>query len=182
MKQFIILMCILFSAKAINAQQKYYTKNGTIKFEASVPSFEEIKAANNSVTAILNTKTHEIAALALMKAFRFKIALMEEHFNENYVESDEYPKATFDGKLGDFDFSKANSKAQKVELEGNLHLHNKSKKIKTITTISKKDNTISLTAEFKVKPEDFDIKIPSIVQEKIAKEIIVNVSFNLKEK
>lgn len=119
-----------------------------------------------------------------MKAFRFKIALMEEHFNENYVESEEFPKATFDGKLGDFDFYKATSKAKEVELEGNLNLHNKnkSKKIKTIATISKKGNIISLTAEFKVKPEDFDIKIPSIVQEKIAKEIIINISFDLKEK
>jgi len=68
-------------------QSKKITKTGDIRFEASVPSFEEVKAQNKTATVILNPENGEIAALALIKGFRFKIALMEEHFNENYIES-----------------------------------------------------------------------------------------------
>ena len=75
------------------SQGKFLTKSGAITFEASVPSFEEVKATNDKVTAIINTETSDIAALALVKGFRFKVALMEEHFNENYAESDKFPKA-----------------------------------------------------------------------------------------
>ena len=77
------------------SQSKYLTKSGLLNFEASVEAFEEIKATNNNVTAILNTENGQFAALALVKGFRFKNALMEEHFNENYAESDEHPKAIF---------------------------------------------------------------------------------------
>ena len=94
----LIFLFVLVSVNCL-AQSKYLTKTGTVNFEASVPSFEEVKASNNSVTAILNTENGEFAALALVKGFRFKNALMEEHFNENYAESDKYPKAVFRGKI-----------------------------------------------------------------------------------
>ena len=105
MKNLFTLGLILFTV-ALFAQDKVITKNGNINFEASVPAFEEIKAKNENVTCILNTKTGEIASLALIKGFRFKIALMEEHFNENYMESDKYPKATFKGTIINFELSK----------------------------------------------------------------------------
>ena len=74
------------------SQEKYLTKTGLLNFEASVPSFEEIKATNTNVTAIFNAANGQFATLALVKGFRFKNALMEEHFNESYAESDSYPK------------------------------------------------------------------------------------------
>ena len=77
------------------SQEKYLTKSGVLNFEASVEAFEEIKATNTNVTAILNTANGQFAALALVKGFRFKNALMEEHFNESYAESDEYPQSYF---------------------------------------------------------------------------------------
>ena len=94
----------LFTLLSVNiyAQDKYMTKTGTVNFEASVPSFEEVAASNKSVTAILNTENGEFAALTFVKAFKFKNALMEEHFNENYAESSEYPKAIFKGKISNF--------------------------------------------------------------------------------
>ena len=88
------------------AQEKYSTKNGTIVFEASVPSFEEVKAKNENVSAILNVETGDFASLVLINGFRFKVALMEEHFNENYMESSKFPKAILKGKLKDFSTSK----------------------------------------------------------------------------
>ena len=102
------LFYILFFVSAFNfAQEKYLTKTGELSFEASVPSFEEVAAKNNSVTALLNTENGEIAVLALIKGFRFKNALMEEHFNENYAESTKFPKALFKGQIVNFSLDKS---------------------------------------------------------------------------
>ena len=105
-------MLFLFIGILPVSAQKYATKTGSLKFEASVESFEEVAAENKNTSAILESSTGEIAVLTLMKGFRFKIALMEEHFNENYVESDKFPKATFKGKVEDFDASKLSSTAK----------------------------------------------------------------------
>ena len=95
---FLILLVISKSF----SQNKYITREGIIEFESQIETFEPIKAKQNSVTSVFNADTGEIAVLALVKGFRFKNALMEEHFNENYVESDTYPKTTFKGKILDF--------------------------------------------------------------------------------
>src|SRR6476620_10100997 len=118
------------------AQSKVLTKTGKISFEASVPAFEEVKAKNESATVVLNTATGEIASLALVKGFRFKVALMEEHFNENYMESDSYPKATFKGKIQDFDASKLTSTAQTYTIKGKMEMHGKTKEISIPASIS----------------------------------------------
>lgn len=153
------------------AQGKYLTKTGTLNFEASVPSFEEVAAKNNSVTAILNTANNEFAALALVKGFRFKNALMEEHFNENYAESDEYPKAIFKGKVTD------------NTIKGELTFHGVSKHLDDIPiTITKKDDHIIMSGSFMVKASDFDIKIPKIVKSKVAEDIKVSFEFQLEKK
>ncbi|MDH7448062.1 YceI family protein [Aquimarina sp. 2201CG14-23] len=175
----IIFLLFLYISVGVFAQEKYLTKKGTINFEASVPSFEEVKAKNSTVTAILNADNGEFAALALMKGFRFKNALMEEHFNENYIESDEYPKAVFKGKFIDFD--KSNIKNEYL-IKGTLTLHGKSKDIEVKGTVSKDDDTISVSSSFITKPEEFDIKIPSIVSKKIADDISVSLNFSLKKK
>ncbi len=173
----LILYLLVFLPGCILAQEKYITKKGTISFEASVPSFEEIKANNSTVTAILNADNGKFAALALMKGFRFKNALMEEHFNENYIESDDYPTATFKGKLVNFD--KYDIKNEYI-IKGTLLLHGESKEIETKAIFNRDGDAISITSTFITKPEEFDIKIPSIVGNKIADEISVSFSFILK--
>ena len=178
MKKIIFLALFSISISAI-AQSKYLTKTGQLNFEASVPSFEEVAAKNESVTAILNTENGEFAALALVKGFRFKNALMEEHFNENYIESSKYPKAIFKGKIENFDVSKLNEKEQKFTINGTLELHGKTKNIVSIALIKKSGNTIIIDNTFTVKPEDFDIKIPSVVSQKVAKTVDVSCHFSL---
>ncbi len=171
--------CVLiFNINCISQSNKYLTKKGNIQFEASVPSFEEVKAKNNSVTAILNIENGEIAALALIKGFRFKNALMEEHFNENYIESNKFPKATFKGKLINFE---KNSSINKYPIKGVLTLHGKSKNISITASLHRNDNSLTITSSFICKPEDFDIKIPKIVNNKIAKEIIITLDFQLEK-
>ena len=165
------------------AQSKYLDKNGVLIFEASEKLFEEVKAVNKSVTAIYNDETNEIASLALMKGFHFKNSLMEEHFNENYIESNTYPKATFKGTLVNFNAAE-NFDADIIEVvvKGVLEVHGKQKEIETTLTMQKVDDTISMTGEFKVTPSDFEIEIPKIVRNKIAKEILVRLDFKLVKK
>ncbi len=176
-------ICILFVAVLLSftvIEEKKQTKTGTITFEASVPSFEEVKAKNEAVTCILNTSNGEIAALALMKGFRFKVALMEEHFNENYVESSKYPKATFKGKIEGFDNSKITSTAKEYTLKGKLELHGKSKDINVKAKLKKTGETINLVSDFTVNTDDFGIKIPSVVSKKVSKNVKVSLDFDLK--
>lgn len=182
MKKPIFIFLYLLLSVSCFAQDKYFTKNGEVSFEASVPSFEEIKAKSTTVTAILNADTGELAALTLMKGFRFKIALMEEHFNENYVESDQYPKATFSGKLENFRLEDIGDKDSTFPLEGILNLHGKDKNLKTTASVSRDGNNILIRTKFMVKPEDFNIKIPGLVSEKIAKEVGIDVNFSLQKK
>jgi hypothetical protein len=172
-----LILCLLSFSPIV---EKKITKTGTITFEASVPSFEEVKAKNDAVTAILNTENGEIAALALMKGFRFKVALMEEHFNENYIESNKYPKATFKGKIENFDASKLSSTAQEYTVKGKLELHGKSKDLNIKAKLKKNGETINLISDFKVNVDDFDIEIPSVVSKKLSKQVNVSLDFNLK--
>ena len=175
-----LVYCILFLSATLYSQNKYLTKTGTVDFEASVPSFEEVKAQNSSATAILNTENGEFAALVLVKGFRFKNALMEEHFNENYAESDNYPKATFKGNIDGFDF---NSNETSYNLTGVLTFHGKTQTLKNITvTISKNGSNINMNGNFKTTASNFDIKIPKIVSNKIAEDINVSFKFLLMKK
>jgi len=176
--RFILVLIILTIYNCMYAQ-KYTTKTGNIKFEATVPSFEEVAGENKTASAVVESSTGDIAVLALMKGFRFKVALMEEHFNENYVESDKYPKATFKGKIEGFDVSKLTSEPKAYTITGDLTLHGKTKKVTDSAKISKSGNTITVTGAFDVKPGDFAIEIPSVVSKKVADKISVTYSFSL---
>jgi hypothetical protein len=162
------------------AQNKYIEKNGVLIFEASEKLFEEVKAENSSVTAIYNVETNQIAALALMKGFHFENSLMEEHFNENYIESNTYPKATFKGDLLDFDpQTDLGTNSTSVKVKGVLELHGKQKTIETTLNVQKVDGVIWMKGSFTVDPLDFGIEIPKIVRNKIAKEVKVLLDFKL---
>ena len=179
MKKILALVLVaLFSFAPV--QEKKITKTGTISFEASVPSFEEVKGKNAAVTCVLNTANGEIATLALMKGFRFKVALMEEHFNENYVESSKFPKATFKGKIENFDVSKLTTTSKDYTLKGKLELHGKSKEITSVAKIKKIGSDIEVKTTFFVNVSDFDIEIPSVVSKKVAKKVTIDCNFLLK--
>lgn len=160
--------------------QKRATKTADLHFEASVPSFEEVAAKNKNTTVVLNTETGEIAALALIKGFRFKIALMEEHFNENYIESDRYPKATFKGKVYGFDLSKLTESSKDFSIKGTLELHGKTKEITAPAKIRKTENGIEVITNFSVTTDDFNIQIPKVVSNKVAKKVNIGLNCVLK--
>ena len=162
------------------AQTKMITKTGKITFEASVPAFEEVKAKNQTVTCALNPGTGEFASLVLIKGFRFKIALMEEHFNENYMESDSYPKATFKGKIDNFDVSKLTETAKVYSIKGKMEMHGKSKDITITAKIKKSGDGINIDSDFTLNTDDYGIEIPSVVSKKVSKKVAVKLDATLK--
>jgi len=178
-----IIYLLVFVCISVSAQNKYLTKIGIIEFEASVPSFEEVKAKSNSVTAIINADNGEFAALVLIKSFRFKNALMEEHFNENYAESDFYQKSKLKGKINDFSIDRLSEKSIAFYINGELEFHGKTKTLQDIELdISMQNNVITISGEFMVNASDFNIKIPKIVRNKIAQDVNVSFEFELKKK
>ncbi len=176
----IIFLALMISQ--ISFAQKYYTKTGSTQFKASVQAFEEVAAKNNSTSAVLKTTSGDFAALLFVKAFRFKIALMEEHFNENYMDSDLFPKATFKGKIHDFSIHKLNHIEQDFTLSGLLTIHGVTKKVTTIARLKSEGEKLVIVTNFMVRPSDFNIKIPSIVKDKIAKEINISTYYELIKK
>lgn len=177
------LLSLLFSTIIFNnvvAQDKVLTKTGVTTFEASVPSFEEVKATNKNSGCVLNTKTGEIVGLVFMKGFQFRLALMEEHFNENYMESDKYPKGVFKGKIVNFDMNQLSTEKQDFSITGTMEIHGKSKEISIIAKISKTDNTISLLSNFNLNTDDFGIDLPLVVRSKVAKKVNVTIDYKLR--
>ena len=181
MKNLVILLLLLASSQQVIAQ-KYFTKTGLTLFKASVEAFEPVEAENNSSTAILDTSNGQIAALLFIKAFHFEIALMEEHFNENYMDSDKFPKAQFKGLIKEFNFSELTKEEQEYMFSGELIVRGVSKTIEAPINLKIEDNKIFANSTFIVTPEDFEIEIPNIVKEKIAKSIIITFNYELIEK
>ncbi len=171
-----LLFSTIFIAITLGlSAQKYITKNGHIGFYSSTP-LENIVADNNQVASVLDISTKEMVFQALMKSFIFERALMQEHFNENYVESEKFPKAVFKGKIvvpDNIDLTKKGK--YDVTVEGDLTLHGVTKNIKEPGQIVVGDKEITAQSEFLLKPEDFDITIPGVVRDKIAKEMQVKV-------
>lgn len=163
-------------------QEKYFTKTGMVDFEASVPSFEAVKASHNNVTALLNTNSGELAALVLIKGFRFENALMEEHFNENYMESDTYSKANFKGRIARFQFNDLSNDKRQFVLDGSMTIRGISKKVTFDVYLSKSEDDLFLNGTLVLNPTDFGIEIPGIVREKIAKKITVTFNISLQPK
>ncbi len=179
----ILFLITLFIGLGLTAQSKYLTKKGAVTFEASVPSFEEVKASHSAVTAIANSENGEFAALVLVKGFRFKNALMEEHFNENYAESDTYPKATFKGKITDFSLEKLSANKQSFTVKGQLTFHGVTKQLDDVKVqLSLNEDVITISGSFLANASDFNIKIPKVVKNKIANDIEVTFDFRLKKK
>jgi len=167
----IFLFLVLLSYHGIS--QNYMTKTGFIGFYSKTP-FEDIQGENNQVYAVLDPSSHHIAFAVLMKGFIFPKELMQVHFNENYVESDKFPKATFSGTCtGDMDLSKDG--VYQVVVKGDLNLHGVTKPLETTGQIEVKNGKITGSSAFKVKPEDYQITIPGVVRNKIATQIDVKV-------
>jgi hypothetical protein len=179
MKKAIFLLLVLLSA-ATGESQIYMTRNGFIGFYSKTP-LEDIRGENNQVYAVIDAGKKNLAFSLLVKGFLFRKELMQTHFNENYAESDKYPKSTFSGTYtGDVDPAKNGT--YNVQVKGQLTFHGVTRTIEVPATIEVKDGKLSGKSGFRLDPADYNIKIPSVVRDKIARVIDVRVSVECNEK
>jgi hypothetical protein len=175
MKRIILILLLIPFFLGANAQ-KYITRNGYVGFFSHTP-MEDIKADNNQVASVLDISSGELVFQVLVKSFHFERALMEEHFNENYMESDKIPKAGFKGKitnLSAIDFKKSGT--YDVTVEGDLTIHDVTNKVSTRGTIEVVMGGITANSKFSIVPEDYKINIPGVVREKVAKSLELTVT------
>src|SRR4051794_23049574 len=160
------LMAVLFlmlCAAVSYSQDKFYTKTGRIDF-FSKASLEDIEANNKTVTAVLDSKSGALQFAVQMKGFEFEKKLMQEHFNENYVESDKFPKAEFRGTISnnsEINYTKDGTYTARVK--GKLTIHGVTKDVETTGTVKVDGGKLDTKSTFDVKLSDYDIKIPSVV-------------------
>jgi hypothetical protein len=159
-----------------DAQERFYTKSGLIRFYSKSP-LENIEAQNNSVTCVLDTKTGNFQFAVLMKGFEFRKALMQEHFNENYVESHKFPKSEFKGQvlnIGEINFGKEGS--YPVKVKGRLSIHGETREIESTGKMVIKRDGIGTNAEFNILLSDYNISIPTLVKDKVSNKVKITVS------
>lgn len=178
---FVAVTAIFFlGTTSTHAQAKYMTRNGLIRFEAEGPIKDDIKAVNNQAGCILDASTGDILFKIPIKSFVFKKALMQEHFNENYLESHKFPTAELKGKIEVFNAAMLQkSGMQQVMVSGKMTLHGVTRDIRERGTLEVKDGKLLLRSDFGVALADYGINIPKMVEDKLAKVAQVNLSMDL---
>jgi len=172
---FLLAGLLAGSTRAL-AQGRYLTKTGLVSFFSSSP-IEDIEARNQQVAAMIDLGSGQLAFSLPVKGFVFKRTLMQEHFNENYMESDKYPKATFAGRLVDFDAAALSAAgAHPVQVEGDLTLHGVTHRVQVPGTLELRGGQLLATATFPVAPADYKVEIPLLVRDHIAKVVSVRVA------
>ena len=175
MKNIIAILVITLVAVSPAFSQKYFTKSGKVNFYQKT-TVEPINATTNQATSILDAGSGDIRFKALQTSFQFDKALMQEHYNEKYVESEKYPDATFAGKITNLaavDFKKDGTYTAKVS--GDLTMHGTTKKVDTNATITIKGGVVSANAKFAVALKDFNISIPSAVKNQLKETVDITV-------
>ena len=169
-----ILIILVFAGNSLLAQ-KYISKNGEISFFSDAP-LEDIEAVNDEVSSIFNSDNGEIAFTVPNRGFEFDKSLMQQHFNEKFMESHKYPESTFSGTIKGYDKNLFGT--QSVTAEGNLSIHGVTRSVTIDGELKFDDNNVSMEAKFPVKVADYKIKIPKVVFYNIAEVVEVSVDIN----
>ncbi len=170
----------LFAGSTLLAQ-KYFTREGKVSFFSDA-KIEQIEAHNKTATSVYDSENGKLEFAVLIKGFQFEKALMQEHFNENYMESDKFPKATFKGNVADFksvNLSKDGS--YPVKVKGQLTMHGVTKDVETDGKFTVKGGVVTAAATFNVAVADYNIEVPSVVRDKIAKTVKIDVAVPYQE-
>ena len=169
---------VMIKAANLNSDdQKYLTKEGHISFFSEAP-LEDIEAHNKSVTSIIDLEKSTLGAVVPIKEFQFEKSLMQEHFNENYLESDKYPKAKLSAKFSsEHPIDASKNEVHNVTINGKMTLHGVTKDFSTKGTLEVKNGQLMAKAKFNIALEDYKIKIPRIVIKNIAEVVEVTVDF-----
>ena len=180
MKPVLFFAALLMGSTGLFAQ-KYLARDASIRFFGSTP-VENIEAISQQASAVLDASNGNLAFQVFMTSFTFEKALMQEHFNENYVESEKFPKATFKGQLVDFDAaSLSKDGSYTATAKGTMNIHGVDKPVEAPVKLVVSGGKVTLSSTFLVKPEDYNIPIPSAVRDKIAEKMEVTVKANLQK-
>lgn len=173
----IFLLLIIVSAQVSHAQL-LRQESSSLSFFSNAP-MEDIYAESKKCISAIDAKKKTFVFIMKPKNFVFKNPLMQEHFNENYMESEKFPKATFSGKItGDFNIN-ADGKYP-VKVNGKLNIHGVEKEREISGNIIVKNGKVSIESKFAVKLEEHGVKIPSMMTKKIAEVVEINVNVNYK--
>ena len=176
MKKWFVLSVALLITISFASAQKFMTKNGTIHF-LSDGQIEKIEAYNHQVNSALDASTGNFVFKVLVKSFEFEKALMQEHFNENYMQSDQFPNSTFNGKVlnvKDINFGKDGT--YNAIVEGDLTMHGVTNKVKTNGVFEVKGGKVVGKSTFNVLIKDYNITIPKAVVKNIAENVQIEVN------
>ena len=174
----VYLALLLLAARVLPAAaQNYTTEKSFISFYSHAP-IEDIKAENVKAVSLFNSLTGDIAFSVPVKEYQFKKTLMQEHFNEKYMESEKYPKSTFQGKITGF--NPQTKGIQQVSTLGRLTIHGVTKEVNVKGTIEKLADKLNMKSTFIVKLEDYNIEVPSLLRNNIAEQVEVTIDFVFK--
>lgn len=171
------LLGLLLHSWIAFSQDTYTTDRGKVHFNASTP-LEDIDASNGLVNAILKPGADAFGAVMLISEFEFRRRLMQEHFNENYMESGTYPKATFEGRISGLSELREGDRRE-LPVSGSLTIHGVTRPLETSATVNRTSGGFELSSNFTVRPEDHNIEVPKLLFSKIAEEVQVEVSLSL---
>lgn len=172
---FLITVCLLL----VKAEGQIYMADSCRVTFFSAATIEDIKAANTSSIPVMSTATGDIQISISNDQFIFRKKLMQEHFNEDYMESDKYPNTIFKGKVNEkVDYTKDG--VNNVTVTGVMDMHGVQKTITIPGTITVKNGIIFLAAKFDVKPSDYNIKVPMVIGSNIAQKIAVSFNATMK--
>ena len=175
----IVFFLITCSSILANAQNKFFTKTGKIHFNCT-GGIEKIEAINNSVTCVIDAQTGKMQFLVQMKGFEFEKALMQEHFNENYAESEKFPKALFSGSISnEKEINLSKDGTFPVKVVGVLNMHGQSKEIQANGTVTIMKGKVNIHSDFIITLSDFKILIPNVVKDKISSTVKISVHCQL---
>jgi hypothetical protein len=177
LKNILITVFALIFIHCANGQSKWFTKTGIISF-SSVTTIEKIYAINKKVLSVIDVTNNKLEFALLIKGFEFEKALMQEHFNENYLESDKYPKAQFKGSFvtDKLSINSNTNSTQSIPVAGTLTIHGVSNAIKTTAMLQTKAGAVSASCNFKILLTDYGIKIPAINKNNVNNEVQIQIN------
>ncbi len=171
----VVFFCLYIGVKA----QVYVSRNATIRFFSEAP-LENIEAINRQVSCAINTNTGDIAFRVLIRSFVFDKALMQQHFNDNFMESDKYPNAIFEGQIENVDaINFAEEGVHNVVVKGKLTIKDVTREITQGATLITKGNLLQAESVFIIEPEHYNVSIPGRFARNIAREIEVSIDATL---
>ena len=175
---FLVIISGMTLSMIASAQSVYMTNTGKVTFYSKAP-LEDIEATSNKANCIVNTSNGEVLSIIAIRTFKFAKALMEEHFNEKYVESEKFPKSTFKGTINEA-INWSRDTVANITATGVMDLHGVNKMITESGKLTIKNGVVTIDFVFNVALKDYNIEVPKVVTQSVAEVIKITGSFTYK--